>query len=165
VDEASVNLAMTRLYGRAPHRERVHGTVPLTYGANITLLGALSVQGLQAVMTVEGATDADVFRTYVRQVLGPTLAPGDIVVLDNWPVHKVPGVQQALARRRARLPYVPPYSPDLSPMELCLSKVKTALRAAKARTREALETALQQAMATVTAIDALHWFRHCGYAL
>jgi transposase len=98
-------------------------------------------------------------------VLGPTLAPGDSVVLDHWPVHKVPGIQQAFARHRARLLYVPPYSPDLSPMELCLSQVKTALRAAKARTREALETALQQVMETVTALDAQHWFRHCGYAL
>jgi transposase len=116
-------------------------------------------------MTVEGAADADVLRTYVRQVLGPTLAPGAIVVLDNWSVHKVPGLQHALARRRARLLYLSPDSPDLAPMELCLSQVKTALRAAKARTREALETALQQAMKAVTAIDAPHWFRPCGYAL
>jgi transposase len=165
VDAAGVNLAMTRLDGRAPQGERVQGTVPLNYGTNITLLGTLGINGLQAVMTAEGASDADVFRTYVRQVLGPTLAPGDIVVLDNLPIHKMPGIQQALARRRARLLYLPPYSPDLSPMELCLSKVKTALRAAKARTREALETAIQQAMETITAIDAQNWFRHCGYAL
>jgi transposase len=165
VDEASVNLAMTRLYGRAPLGERSVGAVPLNYGANITLLGALGVEGLQAVMTVEGATDADVFRTYVKRVLGPTLAPGDIIVLDNLPAHKAPGMQQALARRRVRPLYLPPYSPDLSPMELCLSKVKAALRAAKARTREALDSAIQQAMETVTAIDAWNWFRHCGYAL
>jgi transposase len=165
VDAAGVNLAMTRLDGRAPQGERVQGTVPLNYGTTITLLGTLGINGLQAVMTAEGASDADVFRTYVRQVLGPTLAPGDIVVLDNLPIHKMPGIQQALARRRARLLYLPPYSPDLSPMELCLSKVKTALRAAKARTREALETAIQQAMETITAIDAQNWFRHCGYAL
>jgi transposase len=165
VDEAGINLAMTRLYGRAPKGERVVGSVPQNYGANITLLGALGVEGLRAVMTVEGATDADVFRTYVKRVLGPTLAPGDIVVLDNLSAHKATGIQQALARRRARLLYLPPYSPDLSPMELCVSKLKTALRAAKARTRDALETAIQQAMETVTAIDAQNWFKHCGYAL
>jgi len=165
VDEAGVNLAMTRLYGRAPRGERSVGTIPLNYGANITLMGALGIDGLQAVMAVEGATDADAFRTYVKQVLGPTLAPGDIVVLDNLSAHKAPGIQQALARRRARLLYLPPYSPDLSPMELCLSKVKTALRAAKARTRMALDATLQQVMKTVTAIDAQNWFRHCGYAL
>jgi transposase len=134
VDAAGVNLGMTRLYGRAPQGERVQGTVPLNYGTNITLLGALGVDGLQAVMTVEGAADAEVFRTYVQQVLGPTLAPGDSVVLDNLPVHTMPGIQQALAQRRARLLYLPPYSPDLSPMERCLSKAKTALRAAKAHT-------------------------------
>lgn len=156
---------MTRLYGRAPKGERVVGTVPQNYGENITLLGALGDEGLQAVMTVEGATDADVFRAYVKQVLGPTLAPGDIVVLDNLSSHKATGIQQALARRRARLRYLPPYSPDLSPMELCVSKLKTALRAAKARTREALEMAIQQAMETVTAIDARNWFKHCGYVL
>jgi transposase len=165
VDEAGVNLAMTRLYGRAPSGERVSGSIPQNYGENITLLGTLGVEGLQAVMTVNGATDADVFRAYVKQVLGPTLVPGDIVVLDNLAAHKVVGVQQALARRGVRLLYLPPYSPDLSPIELCWSKMKTALRAAKARTREALDTAVQQAMETVTAIDARSWFRHCGYVL
>jgi transposase len=162
VDEAGVNRAMTRLYGLAPKGERVVGTIPQNYGDNITLLGALDQHGIQAVLTVNGATDADVFRAYVTQVLGPTLVPGDIVVLDNLAAHKVVGVQQALARRGARLLYLPPYSPDLSPMVLCVSKLKTALRAAKARTREALETAIRAAMEAVTALDACHWFRHCG---
>ena len=156
---------MTRLYGRAPTGERVIGTVPQNYGQNVTILGAVGVQGVQAVMTVEGATDAEVFRTYVKRVLGPTLAPGDIIVLDNLSAHKAQGVQQALARRGVRRLFLPPYSPDFSPMELCLSKLKTALRAAKARTREALDTAVQKAMETVTASDARNWFRHCGYAL
>jgi transposase len=165
VDEAGVNRALTRLYGRAPKGERAIGSVPQNYGENITLLGALGVDGIQAVMTVNGATDAEVFRTYIKQVLGPTLVPGDIVVLDNLSAHKATGIQQALARRRVRRIFLPPYSPDLSPMELCLSKLKTALRAAKARTREALDTAVQKAMETVTAIDARNWFRHCGYVL
>jgi transposase len=154
VDESGVNLAMTRLYGRAPTGERVLGSVPQNYGPNVTMLGALGVQGLHAVMTVDGATDTDVFRTYVRQVLGPTLTPGDIVVMDNLRAHKAVGVQQAMARRGARLLDLPPYSPDLSPIEPCWSKVKTALRKAKARTREA-----------ITDADAHGWFRHCGYAL
>ena len=101
----------------------------------------------------------------MKQVLGPTLVPGDIVVLDNLSAHKAVGVQQVLARRGVRLLYLPPYSPDLSPMELCVSQLKTALRAAKARTREALETAIRTAMDTVTGLDAYNWFRHCGYAL
>jgi transposase len=165
VDESSVNLAMTRLFGRAPAGERVVGSVPQNYGPNVTMLGALGLQGLQAVMTVNGATDADVFRTYVKQVLGPTLIPGDIVVMDNLQAHKAVGVQQALARRGARLVYLPPYSPDLSPIEPCWSKVKTALRQAKARTREALDTAIADVMVTVSLTDAWGWFKHCGYSL
>jgi transposase len=165
VDESSVNLAMTRLFGRAPAGERVVGSVPRNYGPNVTMLGALSLQGLQAVMTVNGATDADVFRTYVKQVLGPTLIPGDIVVMDNLQAHKAVGVQQALARRGARLVYLPPYSPDLSPIEPCWSKVKTALRQAKARTRAVLDTAIADVMVTVSLTDARGWFKHCGYSL
>jgi transposase len=165
VDESGVNLAMTRLYGRAPRGTRVIGSVPQNYGSNVTMLGTLGVQGLQAVMTVAGATDADVFRTYVKRVLGPTLRPGDLVVMDNLRAHKAAGVQQALARRGARLLYLPPYSPDLSPIEPCWSKVKTALRKAKARTRDALDTAITYALTTVTVIDAHSWFAYCGYAL
>jgi transposase len=165
VDEAGVNLAMTRLYGRAPRGTRVIGSVPRNYGTNVTLLGTLGVQGLQAVMTVEGATDADVFRAYVKRVLGPTLRPGDIVVMDNLRAHKAVGVQQALARRGARLLYLPPYSPDLSPIEPCWSKVKTALRKAKARTRDTLDTAITHALPTVTVTAAHGWFTHCGYAV
>jgi transposase len=165
IDESSVNLAMTRLYGRAPAGQRVVGSVPRNYGPNVTMLGALSVQGLQALMTVDGATDAEVFRTYVKQVLGPTLRPGDIVVMDNLRAHKAVGVQQAMARRGARLLYLPPYSPDLSPIEPCWSKVKTALRKAKARTRAALDTAIAGVMVAVSLADARGWFKHCGYPL
>ena len=165
VDESSVNLAMTRLFGRAPAGERVVGSVPQNYGPNVTMLRALGLQGLQAVMTVNGATDADVFRTYVKQVLGPTLIPGDIVVMDNLQAHKAVGVQQALARRGARLVYLPPYSPDLSPIEPCWSKLKTARRKAQARTRAALDAAIAEAMVTVSRTDTWGWFKHCGYPL
>ena len=165
VDESGVNLAMTRLYGRAPTGERVLGTVPQNYGPNVTMLGALGAHGLHAVMTVEGATDTEVFRAYAKQVLGPTFSPGDIVVMDNLRAHKAVGIQQAIARRGARLLSLPPYSPDLSPIEPCWSKMKTALRKAKARTRAALDTAILGALVTVTSSDAQGWFRHCGYAL
>jgi transposase len=165
VDDSGVNLAMTRLYDRAPRDTRVIGSAPQDYGSNVTMLGTLGVQGLQAVMTVEGATDADVFRTFVKRVLGPTLRPGDIVVMDNLRAHKAIGVQQALARRGVRLLYLPPYSPDLSPIEPCWSKVKTVLRKAKARTRDALDTATSYALPTVTVTDAHSWFAYCGDAL
>jgi transposase len=165
VDESGGNLVMTRLYGRAPRGERVVGSVPQHDGQDVTVLAALGPQGLHAMMTVEGATEADVFRAYVKHVLGPTLAPDDIVVLDNLGAHKAVGIQQMLARRRIRLLYLPPYAPDLSPIEPCWSKVKTGLRTATARNREGLETALSQALATVTAVDAYNWFRHCGDVL
>jgi hypothetical protein len=93
VDESGVDVAMTRRYGRAPRGERVIGAVPQNYRQNVTMLGALGVHGIQAVMTVEGATDTEVFRTDVQQVLGPSLAPGDVVVLDNFGVHKAVGIQ------------------------------------------------------------------------
>jgi len=165
VAESGVNLAMTRLYGRAPAGERAIGSVPQNYGQNVTMLGSLGVQGLEAVMTVDGATDTEVFRTYVKRVLGPTLTPGDIVVMDNLGAHKAVGVQQAIARRGARLLYLPPYSPDLSPIEPCWSKLKTALRKAKARTRAALDAAIAEAITTVSHTDAWGWFKHCGYSI
>jgi len=165
VDESGVNVALTPLYGRAPKGERVIGTVPQHYGPKVTRLGTLGVEGIQAVMTVDGATETEVCRAYVKHILAPTLTPGDLVVMDNLAVHKAPGIQQALARRGARRLYLPPYSPDLSPIEPCWGKVNTFLRKAKARTREALDRVIPQALATVTATDALSWFAHCGYAL
>jgi transposase len=163
VDESGVNLALTRLYGRASAGERALGSVPQNYGSNVTLLGALGVTGLTALMTIDGATDGEVFLAFVEQVLCPTLDPGDIVVMDNLSAHKVAGVRPAIEGRGAQLLYLPPYSPDLSPIEQCWSKLKAGLRRIGARTREALETALQQVLETVTESDALAWFAHCGY--
>ena len=165
VDESGVNLALTRLYGRAPGGTRAVGSAPQNYGTNVTLLGALSLSGLDALMTVDGATDGEVFRAFVEQVLCPTLCPGDIVVMDNLSAHKVAGIQDALAGCGAQVVYLPPYSPDLSPIELCWSKLKTILREVGARTREALEAASTQALEKITAADALAWFAHCGYTV
>jgi transposase len=125
--------------------------------------GALGVRGLEALMTGEGATDGEVFRAFVEQVVCPTLEPGDIVVMDNLRAHKVAGIQEAMESCGAQLLYLPPYSPDLSPIELCWSKLKTALRRLGARTREALESAIAHALGNISAADALAWFAHCGY--
>lgn len=163
IDETGMNLTLTRLYGRAAPGVRVVDTVPQNYGENITLLAALSFQGLSAPMIVEGAVDAEVFRVYIQEVLGPTLRPGDIVLMDNLAVHKVAGIAEALRARGARVEYLPPYSPDLNPIEKCWAKIKTALRHAKARTREVLEKVLKQALQTISAADARAWFAHCGY--
>jgi transposase len=165
VDGPGVKLAMTRAYGRAPKGERGVGSVPQHYGPDVAVLAALGLHGLHAMMTVEGAPDADGFRAYVKHVLGPTLAPGDIAGLGNLRAHQAVGIQQMRARRRVRLLYLPPYSPDLAPIEPCWSRVKTGLRTAKARTRDALDTALRETLTTVTAFEARHWFRHCGYGL
>ena len=165
IDESGINLAMTRLYGRAPRGERALGSAPQNYGQNVTILGALSCTGLEAVMTLEGATDADVFRAYVREVLCPTLREGDLVIADNLSAHKAAGVQEAIAASGARLLYLPPYSPELNPIERCWAKINTFLRAAKARTREALDAAVMHALATVTESDARAWFAHSGYIL
>ena len=165
IDESGVNLAMTRLYGRAPRGERVIGAVPQNYGANVTMLAALGSHGIEAMMTIEGATDTEVFRVYVEQVLRPTLHPGDIVIMDNLRAHKASGIREAIEQIGARLLYLPPYSPDLSPIERCWAKLKTYLRKAKARTREALDAAITEALITVTAADAHGWFAYSGYAL
>ena len=165
VDESGVNLALTRLFGRAPRGERVVDAVPQNYGENVTMLGALSLQGVEALMTVNGATDSDIFLAFVCEVLAPTLEPGDVVIWDNLGAHRSQAVREAVEARGAQLIFLPPYSPDMNPIERCWSKIKTYLRAAKARTREALEAAIKQALATVTASDAFAWFAHCGYAL
>lgn len=165
IDETGMNLALTRRYGRAAPGMRVVDSVPQNYGQNISVLAALGVGGLSAPMTIDGAVDAEVFRSYVAQVLGPTLTPGDIVVLDNLAAHKVGGIAETIQSRGARLEFLPPYSPDLNPIEQCWAKIKTALRQAKARTHQALETVLQQALPTITPADARAWFAHCGYSV
>jgi DDE superfamily endonuclease len=156
---------LTRLYGRAPKGERLIGAVPQHYGQPVTLLGALGAHGSHAVMAVEGATATEGFRPYVRQVWGPTLAPGEIVVLANLGGHQALGSQPRLARRQARLRYVPPDSPELSPIEPCGGTVTVALRTAKARPRDALEAAMTQALTLIPPTDARSWFMRCGYAL
>lgn len=162
VDECGVNLAMTRLYGRAPRGDRAVGSAPVNYGSNITMLGALGISGLDALMTIDGATDGEVFRVYVERILCPTLRVGDIVVMDNLGAHKVAGICEAIEACGARLIYLPPYSPDLNPIEKCWSKIETALRAVGARTRW-LERAINQVLSTITESDALAWVAHCGY--
>ncbi len=119
---------MTRRRGRATPGVRVEDAVPKNFGRNVTVLGALSCHGLEAVMTVDSATDATVFRTYVNHVLIPTLRPGDVVVMDNLSAHKVAGIEQAIEGVGATLIYLPPYSPEFSPIENCWSKLKTKLR-------------------------------------
>jgi transposase len=156
---------MTRRYGRAERGRRVQDAVPKNFGRNVTILGMLSWYGMNAVMTVEGATDAAVFRAYVCHVLVPTLSAGDVVVMDNLSVHKVQDIEAMITATGAKLIYLPPYSPDWSPIEPCWSKIKTRLRGMKARTREALDAALTKVINRISNSDARGWFAHCGYSL
>ena len=151
------------LYGRAPSGQRVHGDKPYNHGDNVSMVGALGFTGLLTLMTMSGAIDGTAFVAFVRCFLAPLLRRGDIVVMDNLSVHKVAGVREAIEAVGATLYYLPAYSPDLNPIERCWSKIKALLRSAAARTREALEEAIAQAMAAVTAADAAAWFAHAGY--
>ena len=154
---------MTRLFGRAPKGARIHAGVPQNYGENSTLVAAIGIAGVSAPMTVNGAVDGAVFLTYVREVLCPTLQPGDIVAMDNLGAHKVAGVAQAITACGARVEYWPPYSPDYNPIEKLWAKIKTCLRRAKARRREGLEAALREALLEITEADVRAWFTYCGY--
>lgn len=163
IDESGNNLALTRLFGRAAAGARIPEGVPQNRGENVTMVAALGLGGVSAPMTVNGAVDGEVFLAYVREVLAPTLCEGEIVVMDNLSAHGVAGVREAIEAQGARLEYLPPYSPDYNPIEKCWSKIKTYLRRVKARTREALEAALKEALMTITEADARAWFAHCGY--
>jgi transposase len=163
VDETSTNLTYCRRYARAKGGKRAHQATPLHSGPNVTLVAALTPTGLQAAMTVSGAVNGKVFAAYLRQVLGPTLRVGDVVVLDNLPAHKVAGLAELVEACGARLLYLPPYSPDFNPIELAFSKLKTWLRTAQARTRQALEDSIVAATDWITEQDAKNWFAHCGY--
>jgi transposase len=163
IDEAAVNTAMTRHFGRAAPGERVVEQVPRNYGAQTSMISALGLRGLVATMTLEGAVDTLAFNAYLNEVLAAELRRGDVVILDNLNVHKASQIEQVATRRGARVIWLAPYSPDYSPIEECWSKIKQALRAAKARTREELEAALVRAMNQITNSDIRGWFNHCGY--
>ena len=128
----------------------------------MTVLGARSLAGIMAAMPVEGRTDAQVCLTYVKTSLVPALRPGQVVCMANLAAHQVDGVQEAIASVGARLEYLPPYAPDLSPIEACGSKFTSILRATAARTRDLLDQAITEALAMITPQDARGWFAHCG---
>ena len=154
---------MTRLWGGAPKGERIADTTPQGHWQVLTTIGAMSLRGMEAAMTIASATDGEVFRAYVAQVLCRKLKPGQVVVLDNLSAHKVAGIEELITACGAQLLYLPSYSSDLNPIEHAWSKFKQFLRSAKARTAEALEQAVTEALKTITPDDAAGWFRHSGY--
>ena len=154
---------MTRLRGRAQRGQRVHGAAPHGRWHSTTLIGAMRMDGSITCMAIEGATDTEVFRAYVKEVLCPTLRPGDRVVMDNLAPHKSQPTLELIRQAGAEVLFLPAYSPDFNPIEPMWSKVKNALRRMEARTNQTLQEAIGRALAEVTAQDALNWFAHCGY--
>ena len=154
---------MTRRFGRAAPGRRVVEAIPGYAGPHSTLIAALGWQGVQAAWLLKGAMDRVAFERYIERVRGPTLRRGDIVLLDNLPSHKGAHTRQLIEAHGACLEFLPPYSPDFNPIELCWSKVKTALRAAKAREFDSLLNALADAFSSVSHSDVASWFAHCGY--
>ena len=150
---------MTRVYARALGGRRIHDSTPGGHWKIMTILGAMSVRGMIATMTIEAATDAEIFLAYVEQVLCPALKPGDMIVMDNLSSHKVNGVRKLIEKAGADLLYLPPYSPDLNPIEKAWAKLKQLLRAVKARSKETLNQAIADALKLISPDNAKAWFR------
>ncbi len=150
---------MTKLRARCVGGRRIHEATPGGHWKIMTILGAMSLRGMIATMTIEEPTDADIFLAYVEQVLCPALQPGDVVVMDNLSSHKVAGVREWIESAGAELLYLPPYSPDLNPIEKAWAKLKQLLRSAKARTKQALEQAIADALKRISPENAKAWFR------
>ena len=163
VDECSTNTSLRPLYAWSRRGERALGSAPRNWGKNVTLLASMSAEGMGRCLAVEGATTRAVFETYLGEVLVPTLRPGQVVVMDNLSAHKGGRVRELLEEAGCDLVYLPPYSPDLNPIEQAFSKVKGLMRRAEARTREALVEAMGQALSAVTTQDAYGFLHHCGY--
>jgi transposase len=164
VDESGFHTSMTRLYARAPRGKRAYGKVPRNRGKNTTLIAAITLEGgMGESMAIEGATDAQAFEAYIERFLAPTLKEGQVVVLDGLGAHRTEKVREFIEARGAQLLFLPPYSPDLNPIEEAFSKIKGIVRKIGARTREMLVEAIELALGGVTPEDAAGWFAHAGY--
>jgi transposase len=162
-DETWATTNMTRSHGRAPKGERLNCAVPHGHWHTTTFLCGLRTSGLVAPLVLDGAINGAAFLAYVEQFLAPTLAAGDIVVLDNLSSHKVNGVREAIEARGASLLYLPPYSPDLNPIELAFSKLKRLLRDAAERTVDALWQTIGRLLERFTPTECANYIRHCGF--
>jgi transposase len=163
VDEMGTNTSLAPLYAWSPKGERARCCVPRNWGANLTLLASITAEGMGPCLGVEGPTTRAVFEAYLQRVLAPSLQPGQVVVMDNLSSHKGSRVRELVEGRGCHLVYLPPYSPDLNPIEEAFAKIKALLRKARARTREALLEAMGKALDAVTTTDARGFFEHRGY--
>jgi transposase len=164
IDETGANTKMTRRYGRAPRGERVVGRVPHGHWKTTTFVAGLRTDGLTAPMVIDGAMNGDVFVAYAEQVLAPTLRPGDVVVLDNLSSHRRVAAVRAIERAGCSVVYLPPYSPDLNPIELAFAKIKARLRSAELRTIDKVENFFGTVHEAFTSDECRGYIRHAGYA-
>ena len=165
VDEMGTNTSLSAVYAWAPKGQRAYWCVPRNRGANTTVLSSMSIEGMGPSLSVEGTTTSVLFETYVEQVLAPELRKGQVVVMDNLTAHKGERVKELIEEQGCELIYLPPYSPDLNPIEEAFSKVKRLLRKAETRTKEVLVEAIGSALSAVTSEDARGFFEHCGYRM
>ena len=163
VDEMGANTSLSPLYGWSRRGERAHLKAPRNWGTNLTLLASITREGMGPCLVVEGATTREVFETYLEHVMVASLRPGQVMVMDNLSSHKGGRVKDLVEGRGCELLYLPPYSPDLNPIEQAFSKVKGLLRRAEARTHEILIEVMGQALSAVTTRDTHGFFDHCGY--
>ncbi len=163
IDETGASTKMARLRGRSPRGARCLASVPHGHWKTTTFVGALRQSGMTAPMVLDGAMDATAFLAYVEQVLVPTLKPGEVVVMDNLPAHKPPRVRRAIEAAGAELRYLPPYSPDLNPIEMAFSKLKALLKKAAARTVEELWSAIAAALPSLNAAECGNYLAAAGY--
>ena len=163
VDECGTNTSLYPLHAWSRKGERARVEAPRNWGSNVTLLASMTGGGMGPCVAVEGATTGAVFEAYLGDVLAPSLRPGQVVVMDNLSSHKGSRVRELIEHRGCELRYLPPYSPDLNPIEQAFSKLKASLRRAGARTFSALIEAMGRALDEITDRDASGFFRHCGY--
>jgi len=164
LDESGINTGMTRLYGRSLSKDRIIDYVTDVRYERISILSSIRANGEMVPLVFEGALNGDLFKEYISECLAPNLNEGDIVIMDNLTSHKVKGVIDPIIAAGASVIYLPPYSPDLNPIEMMWSKMKAYLRKVKAQTKESLETAIAEALSLVTTSDILGWFTENGYS-
>lgn len=165
LDETGADTKMTRRFGRTWRGHRLVDHVPQGHWKTTTFVAALRASGFTAPLVIDGPMNGSVFLAYVQQQLAPTLQPGDILILDNLPAHKVAGIREAIETVGAQLQYLPPYSPDLNPIELAFSKLKSLLRKAAARTVTELETTIATLLDCFTQAECGNYLQHAGYLL
>jgi transposase len=164
IDEFGASTNMTRTYARAPSGQRAVCKTPHGHWKVISTIAAMTVSGVTCSASFDGATDTELFLAFLREALVPMLTAGQVVVMDNLPSHKSKEIDRLIEQAGCRLIRLPPYSPDFNPIEMAISKVKAILRSEARRTVDGLFDAIGHALASVTASDALHFIRHCGYA-